>query len=101
MFHWSQLVTFQVLAARKNGKGLFKEKNCYTVKTRLNLLILIYSLSQGTLLLHTTDLHHHSNKISVVLAMIADSQEQPWQPIFGCGDDNYKTSQRFPKIEVL
>lgn len=59
--------------------------------TRWNLLILIYSLSQGTLLLHTTDLHHHSNKISVVLATIADSQEQPWQPIFVRGDDSYKT----------
>lgn len=69
--------------------------------TRLNLLILIYSLNQGTLLLHTTDLHHHANKISVVLAMIADSQEQPWQPIFGCSDDSYKTYQSFPKIEVL
>lgn len=50
--------------------------------TALNLLILIYSWSQGTLLLHTTDLHHHPNKISVVLGMTADDPGQPWQLYF-------------------
>jgi len=53
--------------------------------------VYLFGCTGSTLLLHTTDLHHHSNKISVVLATIADSQEQPWQPIFVRGDDSYKT----------